>query len=77
MDILEKCYRYSDVKDAKEAGIYPYFIPLDENEGTEVTYQGQRVIMCGSNNYLGLTTQPKVKRAAIDAIYVSGTSCTG
>ncbi|NLN70360.1 MAG: pyridoxal phosphate-dependent aminotransferase family protein [Chloroflexi bacterium] len=77
MDILEKCYRYSDVKDAKEAGIYPYFIPLDENEGTEVTYQGQRVIMCGSNNYLGLTTHPKVKQAAIDAINRYGTSCTG
>ncbi len=77
MDILEKCYRYSDVKDAKEAGIYPYFIPLDENEGTEVTYQGRRVIMCGSNNYLGLTTHPKVKQAAIDAINRYGTSCTG
>jgi 8-amino-7-oxononanoate synthase len=77
MDILEKCYQFSVVKDAKEFGIYPYFIPLDENEGTEVTYQGRRVIMCGSNNYLGLTTHPKVRQAAIDAIERYGTSCTG
>ncbi len=77
MDIFEKCYRFSVVKDAKEAGIYPYFIPLDENEGTEVIYQGRHVIMCGSNNYLGLTTHPKVRQAAIDAIERYGTSCTG
>ena len=77
MDIFDKCYQFSVVKDAKEAGIYPYFIPLDENEGTEVTYQGRRVIMCGSNNYLGLTTHPKVRQAAIDAVKRFGTSCTG
>jgi 8-amino-7-oxononanoate synthase len=77
MDILEKCYQFSVVKDAKETGIYPYFIPLDENEGTEVTYQGRHIIMCGSNNYLGLTTHPKVRQAAVDAIERFGTSCTG
>ncbi len=77
MDIFDKCFSFSTVKDAKETGLYPYFIPLDENEGTEVTYQGQRVIMCGSNNYLGLTTHPKVRQAAIDAIERYGTSCTG
>lgn len=77
MDIFKKCYQYSTVKDAKESGIYPYFIPLDENEGTEVIYNGQNVIMCGSNNYLGLTTHPKVRQAALDAIERYGTSCTG
>lgn len=77
MDIFEKCYQFSVVKDAKESGVYPYFIPLDENEGTEVIYQGRHVIMCGSNNYLGLTTHPKVKQAAVDAIERYGTSCTG
>ncbi len=77
MDIFSKCFDYSTVKDAKATGIYPYFIPLDENEGTEVTYQGQTVIMCGSNNYLGLTTHPKVRKAATDAIDRFGTSCTG
>lgn len=58
-------------------GMYPYFIPLDENEGTEVVYHGQRLIMCGSNNYLGLTTHPRVKQAACEAIDRYGTSCTG
>ena len=77
MDIFEKCFSFSDVKEAKETGIYPYFIPLDENEGTEVTFNDRRVIMCGSNNYLGLTTHPKVRQAAIDAIERYGTSCTG
>lgn len=77
MDVLEKCYQFSVVKDAKETGIYPYFIPLDENEGTEVTYQGRHIIMCGSNNYLGLTTHPKVREAATNAIERYGTSCTG
>lgn len=77
MDILKKCYKYMDVKNAKSAGIYPYFIPLTENEGTEAVFKGHRLIMCGSNNYLGLTTHPKVKEAAIDAIKRFGTSCTG
>jgi 8-amino-7-oxononanoate synthase len=77
MDIFEKCFSFSTVKDAKATGIYPYFIPLDENEGTEVIFNDQRVIMCGSNNYLGLTTHPKVRQAAVDAIERYGTSCTG
>ncbi len=77
MDLFEKCFAYETVKDAKETGVYPYFIPLDENEGTEVIYDNRRVIMCGSNNYLGLTTHPKVRQAAIDAIERYGTSCTG
>ena len=77
MDLFEKCYQYSIVKEARESGIYPYFIPLDENEGTEVIYNGRNVIMCGSNNYLGLTTHPKVRQAALDATKRYGTSCTG
>jgi 8-amino-7-oxononanoate synthase len=77
MDIFEKCYQYTTVKDAKESGVYPYFIPLDENEGTEVIYHGRHIIMCGSNNYLGLTTHPKVRQAAVDALERYGTSCTG
>jgi len=77
MDIFEKCSQYTVVKDAKENGIYPYFIPLAENEGTEVMFHDHRLIMCGSNNYLGLTTHPKVRQAAIDAVKRYGTSCTG
>ena len=77
MDLFEKCCNYTAAKDAKESGIYPYFIALNENEGTEVVFQGKRLIMCGSNNYLGLTTHPKVREAAIKAIERYGTSCTG
>ncbi len=77
MDIFDKCFNWTDAKEAIEGGWYPYFIPLTENEGTEVTYKGHRLIMCGSNNYLGLTTHPKVRKAAIEAIERYGTSCTG
>jgi len=77
MDIFEKCYQFTQAKDAIKEGFYPYFIPLEENEGTEVEFEGLRLIMCGSNNYLGLTTHPKVKKAAKDAIERFGTSCTG
>lgn len=77
MDIFEKCFNFTEAKDAIAAGIYPYFLPLSENEGTEASYQGQRLIMCGSNNYLGLTTHPKVREAAKQAIERFGTSCTG
>lgn len=77
MDIFKKCFDYEIVKQARLSGAYPYFIPLDENEGTEVIFEGRRIIMCGSNNYLGLTTHPRVRQAAIDAINRYGTSCTG
>ncbi len=59
------------------SGLYPYFIPMTESEGTEAVFRGHRLIMCGSNNYLGLTTDPRVRQAAIDAIKRFGTSCTG
>ena len=77
MDIFAKCDEFTTAREAMASGSYPYFIPLDENEGTEVVYQGNRLIMIGSNNYLGLTTHPKVRAAAIDAISRYGTSCTG
>ena len=77
MDIFEKCRAYTAAKEAIESGIYPYFIPLNENEGTEVIFQGKRLIMIGSNNYLGLSTHPKVREAAINAVKRFGTSCTG
>jgi len=77
MDIFSKCINFKVVSEAREKGTYPYFIPLDKNEGTEVLYEGRRIIMCGSNNYLGLTTHPKVRKAAMDAIAEYGTSCTG
>lgn len=77
MDIFDKCFNYTEAKDAMAHAIYPYFIPLAENEGTEVVFKGHRLIMCGSNNYLGLTTHPKVREAAMQALQRFGTSCTG
>jgi len=77
MDIFEKCSKFTAAKEAIAGGYYPYFIPLTENEGSEVVLRGRRLIMCGSNNYLGLTTHPKVRQAALDAIQRYGTSCTG
>ena len=77
MDIFEKCSKFTAAKEAIEGGYYPYFIPLTENDGTEAVFRGNHLIMCGSNNYLGLTTHPKVRQAALDAINRYGTSCTG
>ena len=77
MDIFTKCSEFTAVKVAIEEGYYPYFIPLAESEGTEVEVHGQRLIMCGSNNYLGLTTHPLVREAGVAAIERFGTSCTG
>ena len=77
MDIFEKAFNYTTAKEVKEAGLYPYFLAMEGNEGSEAIYQGNRIIMCGSNNYLGLTTHPKVREAAQEAIKVYGTSCTG
>lgn len=77
MDIFTKCTEFTAVKVAIEQGYYPYFIPLSESEGTEVEARGRRLIMCGSNNYLGLTTHPQVREAGIAAIERYGTSCTG
>jgi 8-amino-7-oxononanoate synthase len=62
---------------AKAAGIYPYFLPIAQNHGTEVTIDGRRIIMAGSNNYLGLTKHPKVMAAAEDALRRFGTSNNG
>lgn len=77
MDLFEKCNNFTAAREAIASGIYPYFIPLNENEGTEVIFKGKRLIMCGSNNYLGLSTHPKVREAAIEAVKRFGTSCTG
>ncbi len=77
MDIFEKCGQFTEAKDAIAGGYYPYFIPFTDNEGSIATIQGHRVLMCGSNNYLGLTIDPRVRQAAIDAVARYGTSCTG
>src|SRR4030066_1975864 len=77
MDIFEKCYNFTYAREFMASGYYPYFIAMQGNEGSEAIFQGRRLIMCGSNNYLGLTTHPKVRQAGIEAIERYGTSCTG
>ena len=77
MDLFDKCYNFTEAKIAIAAGYYPYFLPLTGNEGTEAVFKGKRLIMCGSNNYLGLTVDPRVRQAAIAAIEQFGSSCTG
>ena len=77
MDIFSKCFSFTEAKDAIKAGYYPYFIPMTESDGNVAYHKGHQLIMCGSNNYLGLTTHPAVKQAAIDAVNRFGTSCTG
>ncbi len=77
MDIFDKCFQYTAAKEAIKAGFYPYFIPMTGSDGATAECRGQRLIMCGSNNYLGLTTHPAVQKAAKDAIDRFGTSCTG
>jgi 8-amino-7-oxononanoate synthase len=77
VDLFDKAYKYTRAREAQEIGIYPYFIPFDDSEGTVVYYEGREIIMIGSNNYLGLTTHPKVREAAAKAVEQYGTSCTG
>lgn len=77
MDLFEKCRNFTRADEIKAAGLYPYFHPMEENEGPVVQMEGRKIIMAGSNNYLGLTTHPKVKEAAIAAIKKYGTGCSG
>ncbi len=77
MDIFSKCYEFTKPEEAKRAGFYPYFKPISSASGPEVVLDGKKVIMIGSNNYLGLTNHPYVKERAIKAIEKYGTSCTG
>ncbi|HQK16499.1 MAG TPA: pyridoxal phosphate-dependent aminotransferase family protein, partial [Polyangiaceae bacterium] len=76
-DVFQKCYDFKAADNARKMGVYPYFRPLDFNDGPEAVLEGRRVLMLGSNNYLGLTTHPKVREAALEAIRKYGTSMTG
>lgn len=76
-DIFQKCRDFTRADDVKEAGYYPYFRAIEENEGPVVRIEGREIIMAGSNNYLGLTADPRVKEAAIKATEQFGTGCSG
>lgn len=77
MDLFDKCRAFTRADEVKALGYYPYFRAIEENEGPVVTIEGRKVIMAGSNNYLGLTAHPRVKQASKDAIERYGTGCSG
>ena len=76
-DIFQKAHNFTRADEVKAMGLYPYFKPLEATDGTIVEIEGQEVIMAGSNNYLGLTNDPRTIKAAQDALTKYGTGCTG
>jgi 8-amino-7-oxononanoate synthase len=76
-DIFAKCLKFNKAKMLISQGLYPYFRIIESAQDPEITMNGRRMIMVGSNNYLGLTNHPKVKEAAIEAIRKYGTGCAG
>jgi 8-amino-7-oxononanoate synthase len=78
MDVFEKCLKiYDHTSELKRNGNYFFFRKLESPQDSEVIINGKRVIMIGSNNYLGLTNHPQVKEAAIKAIEKFGCGCAG
>lgn len=78
MDLFEKCSTAVEFESGlKQSGHYFFFRQLESGQDSEVVVDGKRVIMIGSNNYLGLTSHPRVKEAAIKAIEKYGTGCAG
>ncbi|QRX64782.1 pyridoxal phosphate-dependent aminotransferase family protein [Dysgonomonadaceae bacterium zrk40] len=78
MNLLkEKMMKYDAPQRAKAAGIYPYFRAIESDQDTEVVINGKKVLMFGSNAYLGLTNHPRVKEAAIAATKKYGTGMAG
>lgn len=77
MDLFQKCKDYTLAKECMEKGVYPYFHALDTRQDAEVVMDGTKVIMLGSNNYLGLTTNEKVINAGIKALEQYGSGCSG
>lgn len=78
MDIFDKCEAtVKEVTRAQELGIYPYFTPIESVQDHVVTIAGKQYIMIGSNGYLGLAADPRMKQAAINAVKKYGSTCSG
>jgi len=77
LDLFKKCFEFTRADEVKKLGLYPYFRPIEANEGPVVQIEGRKIVMAGSNNYLGLTAHPAVKEATIKAIEKYGTGCSG
>jgi len=75
--LFEKCYRYEVAERVRQAGVYSFFRVIESAQDPEVISDGRRMIMLGSNNYLGLTNDPRVKEAAVDAVRKYGSGCAG
>lgn len=75
--LRSKLARYQEPQRVKALGVYPYFRAIESEQDTEVIMRGKRVLMFGSNSYLGLTNHPKIKEASIEAIKKYGTGCAG
>lgn len=75
--LQQKLARYTAPQEAKAKGVYPYFREISSDQDTEVLMNGRKVLMLGSNSYLGLTNHPKIKEAAKAAIDKYGTGCAG
>jgi len=76
-DLFEKCYEFTVARELMDKGIYPYFKALESEQAPEVNIDGKKYIMFGSNNYLGLANDPRMKEAAIKAIEKYGTGVAG
>ncbi len=76
-DLFDKCRSFTAAKEIMAAGFYPYFRVVESAQDPEVMVEGKKMIMLGSNNYLGLTNHPKVKEAAIEAVRKYGSGCAG
>ena len=76
-DLFDKCYNFTKAKEVQEMGYYPYFMPIASGPSAEVWIGDKQLIMIGSNNYLGLTQDPRIKKAAIEAVEKYGSGCTG
>ncbi|MBP7333727.1 MAG: pyridoxal phosphate-dependent aminotransferase family protein, partial [Candidatus Cloacimonas sp.] len=77
MSLLDKCYKFTDARKVMAMGYYPYFREITSEQDTEVICNGKKMLMMGSNSYLGLTNHPRVKEAAIKAIQKYGSGCAG
>src|SRR5512143_875313 len=75
--IFDKCRAYSIPDELKAAGLFPFFRTIESGQDPVVMMNGREMVMLGSNNYLGLTSHPKVKEAAIAAVKKYGAGCAG
>jgi 8-amino-7-oxononanoate synthase len=76
-DLFRKAYGFTRARETQAAGYYPYFVPISATSANEVEVNGHRLVMAGSNNYLGYTHDPRVMEAAAAAALKYGTGCTG